>query len=236
MRSIIGQWMGWRVTFGVIGVVALMIMFALYRLLPILPSLFSGSLRTLPKLLRQPTLVGLYCFTFLILNSHYTAYSYIEPFVKEVGLVSEGFTTFLLLLFGCAGILGSVIFSYLGERANTKLLLGHSVAVMLCMALLQLTVTDHWAISTVLVIWGMSLMVVSLAMQVKVLNIDNDASDMIMSMFSGIINLGIGAGALIGAKVIHGAALTMVGYAGTGFAVCALLFIIWLLKKYPVLR
>ncbi len=236
LGRIIGQWLGWRVTFGVIGCVAMAIMFVLYRLLPPLPSLFSGSLGTLPKLLRKPTLLGLYLFTFLIFTAHYTAYSYIEPFVKVVGMVSENFTTFLLLLFGCAGILGSVIFSYLGERANTRLLISNTVVVMLCMALLQVASISHWVMAVLLLLWGMTLMVVSLAMQVKVLNIDNEASDMIMSMFSGIINLGIGAGALIGAKVIHASSLTMVGYAGTGFAVCALLFILWLLKKYPVIR
>ncbi|EPT8451569.1 sugar transporter [Vibrio fluvialis] len=236
LGRIIGQWLGWRVTFGVIGVTALLIMFALFRLLPTLPSLFSGSMKKLPELLRKPTLLGLYLFIFLLFTAHYTAYSYIEPFVKVVGQVSENFTTFLLLLFGGAGILGSVIFGYWGERANTKLLVSNTAVVMLCMVLLLLSASSPWGLSTLLLLWGTALMIVCLAMQVKVLNIDTNASDMIMSMFSGIINLGIGAGALIGAKVIHFSSLEAIGYVGSGFALLALLLIVTLLKKFPSIR
>ncbi|EKO3424254.1 sugar transporter [Vibrio fluvialis] len=236
LGRIIGQWLGWRVTFGVIGVTALLIMFALFRLLPTLPSLFSGSMKKLPELLRKPTLLGLYLFIFLLFTAHYTAYSYIEPFVKVVGQVSENFTTFLLLLFGGAGILGSVFFGYWGERANTKLLVSNTAVVMLCMVLLLLSASSPWGVSTLLLLWGTALMIVCLAMQVKVLNIDTNASDMIMSMFSGIINLGIGAGALIGAKVIHFSSLEAIGYVGSGFALLALLLIVTLLKKFPSIR
>lgn len=236
LGRIIGQWLGWRVTFGVIGVTALLIMFALFRLLPTLSSLFSGSMKKLPELLRKPTLLGLYLFIFLLFTAHYTAYSYIEPFVKVVGQVSENFTTFLLLLFGGAGILGSVIFGYWGERANTKLLVSNTAVVMLCMVLLLLSANSPWGVSTLLLLWGTALMIVCLAMQVKVLNIDTNASDMIMSMFSGIINLGIGAGALIGAKVIHFSSLEAIGYVGSGFALLALLLIVTLLKKFPSIR
>ncbi|EKO3372204.1 sugar transporter [Vibrio fluvialis] len=236
LGRIIGQWLGWRVTFGAIGVTALLIMFALFRLLPTLPSLFSGSMKKLPELLRKPTLLGLYLFIFLLFTAHYTAYSYIEPFVKVVGQVSENFTTFLLLLFGGAGILGSVIFGYWGERANTKLLVSNTAVVMLCMVLLLLSASSPWGVSTLLLLWGTALMIVCLAMQVKVLNIDTNASDMIMSMFSGIINLGIGAGALIGAKVIHFSSLEAIGYVGSGFALLALLLIVTLLKKFPSIR
>ncbi|ELS3714795.1 sugar transporter [Vibrio fluvialis] len=236
LGRIIGQWLGWRVTFGVIGVTALLIMFVLFRLLPTLPSLFSGSMKKLPELLRKPTLLGLYLFIFLLFTAHYTAYSFIEPFVKVVGQVSENFTTFLLLLFGGAGILGSVIFGYWGERANTKLLVSNTAVVMLCMVLLLLSANSPWGVSTLLLLWGTALMIVCLAMQVKVLNIDTNASDMIMSMFSGIINLGIGAGALIGAKVIHFSSLEAIGYVGSGFALLALLLIVTLLKKFPSIR
>lgn len=236
LGRIIGQWLGWRVTFGVIGVVALLIMFALLRLLPILPSLFSGSMKKLPELLRKPTLMGLYLFIFLLFTAHYSAYSYIEPFVKVVGQASENFTTFLLLLFGCAGILGSVIFGYWGEKANSKLLMSHTAVIIVCMALLLLSSRQPWSMSILLLLWGVALMVVCLAMQVKVLNIDTNASDMIMSMFSGIINLGIGAGALIGAQVIHFSSLNVIGYVGSGFTLLALLLMAALLKKFPAIR
>ncbi len=237
LGRIIGQWLGWRVTFGVIGITALVIMLSLYRLLPALPSLFSGSTKKqLPELLKNPALMGLYLFIFLIFTAHYTAYSYIEPFLKVIGHLSESFTTFLLLLFGAAGILGSVIFGRLGERANSKLLVVCSSLVIVSTALLYFAVPHTWSISLLLVVWSAALMIVSLVMQVKVLNINANASDMIMSMFSGIINLGIGAGALIGGQVIHLISLEQVGYIAALFALMSVIWISFMLKRFEVIR
>ncbi|PNH94767.1 sugar transporter [Vibrio diazotrophicus] len=236
LGRIIGQWLGWRVTFGVIGITALVIMFSLYRLLPVMPSLFTGSMKKLPELLKNPALMGLYLFIFMIFTAHYSAYSYIEPFLKTIGLLSENFTTFLLLLFGSAGIIGSVIFGNLGERPNTPILVGCTATVMVCTAMLYFAVPHLWSISILLVIWSPALMIVCLVMQVKVLNIDANASDMIMSMFSGIINLGIGAGALIGGKVILYMSLEGIGYVSAIFALLSLLWILFLMKRYTAIR
>ena len=236
LGRMIGQAFGWRVTFAVIGVVAFIILLVLARLLPKLPSLFTGSMKTLPTLLRNPMLMGLYLFIFLLFTAHYTAYSYIEPFMHDVAHISPGFTTLILLAFGGAGILGSIIFSYLGEKHNTSLLYGNVVLMIVCMAALVASVTFHWSIMIDVIVWGAALMVVSLCMQVKVLNINAEASDMIQSMYSGIINLGIGSGALIGAKVIQMSSVTWIGVAGVAFGVVGLGFIVFLLRRYPQLR
>lgn len=232
----IGQFAGWRITFAAIGFVALVIMLLLWRLLPALPSLLQDSGKTLPRLLRNRKLMGLYTFIFLLFTAHYTTYSYIEPFVQDIGMVSKSTTTILLLLFGGAGIVGSMLFSRYGETHNTPLLMSQLVLMIACTGGMLFAVNHTWSLMMTVMFWGTALMVATLAIQVKVLSIDPNASDMIQSMYSGIINLGIGSGALIGSQVIQISSLNNIGFAGMGFAIVALLLMVLLMRKYPELR
>lgn len=228
---IIGQLMGWRTTFAFIAVIALIIMLLMYRMLPNLPSLFSGSMSKVPEVLRNRSLLGMYLFIFLVFSAHYTAYSYIEPFLYQVGGASGQFTTTVLLLFGVAGILGSVLFSYLGDKANAQMLVSSVVIVTCCMGVLYLVIPNkYWLIGCVL-LWGAALMIIGLSMQIRVLNVDGSAADIIMSLYSGIINLGIGAGALIGSQVILVVGLESVGLSGAVLGVCAFGVVIMILKN-----
>ncbi len=228
---IVGQLMGWRTTFALIAVIAVIIMLVMFRLLPNLPSLFSGSLSKVPEVLRNRALLSMYLFIFVVFSAHYTAYSYIEPFLKDIGTASGQFTTVILLLFGMAGILGSVLFSYFGDRANTLMLVSSVVIMTLCMSMLYLvTPHDYWLIGCVL-LWGAALMIIGLSMQIRVLNVDDSAADIIMSLYSGIINLGIGAGALIGGQVIQLIGLGSVGFSGGLLGICAFVIIMMILKR-----
>lgn len=231
---LIGQWFGWRATFGAIGVIATVVFLLQARLLPNLPSLFQGSFRKVPELLKNPLLVCLYLFIFLVFTAHYTAYSYIEPFMRQVGEISENFATFVLLLFGGAGILGSVIFSRWGDRHSTLLMIISAIIMLISTLALLTVIASPWALSLNAVIWGTALMLLIIAAQAKILMVDVHAQDMLMSMFSGIINLGIGAGALIGGYAVVHISLSSVGFVGAVVSFLALLLILFMSKRYFV--
>ncbi|MGO3666595.1 MAG: sugar transporter [Psychrobacter sp.] len=235
LGRLIGQWFGWRATFGSIGVVASIVFILQARLLPILPSMFQGSFRKVPELLKNPLLVCLYLLILLVFTAHYTAYSYIEPFMRQVGAVSENAATFVLLLFGIAGIVGSVIFSRWGDKFNTRLMLISTILMLVSMLVLSLAVTSVWAISLIAMLWGAALMLLIISMQAKVIMIDVNAQDMLMSMFSGIINLGIGTGALFGGYAVMHISLSSVGYVGAIIAGVALLLLIFMIKRFSEL-
>lgn len=232
----IGQLLGWRITFAVIGAVALVTMLLLLKLLPKLPSEHTGSLKSVPMLFRRPALVALYVLIAVTVTAHYTAYSYIEPFIQSVASLSGGFTTFLLLIFGAAGIVGSILFSLYGNKYPATFLLGAIALITLSMLLLYLSATHTLAISTLCIIWGMAMMVIGLAVQVRVLALAPDATDVAMSLLSGIYNIGIGAGALLGNQVSLHLNMASVGYVGGGIGVCSLLWCALSMKRYPQLR
>lgn len=229
---VIGQFLGWRVTFLCIGVVALFTMVALIRFLPRLPSEHSGSLKSLPVLFKRPALVGMFALTVLVVTAHFAAYSYIEPFVRDVAHQSQNFATVLLLIFGAAGIIGSVIFS----RYSTKLsliFLPSAIALMtLCLLLLLPMGGNAWSLITLSVFWGIAMMCISLGMQVKVIDLAPDATDLAMAIFSGIFNIGIGGGALLGNQVIVHMGMTRIGYVGAVIGAIAFILCLYLFRRY----
>ena len=233
---VVGQYLGWRTTFGAIGLSALVLMIMLVRILPRLPSEHTGSLSSVPMLFRRPALVSMYLLVTLVVTAHYTAYSYIEPFMQNVAHSSGNFTTLLLLLFGSAGIVGSVLFSTLGNKFPSGLLIAAIALITLCMGLLIFAAVRPAAISTLCVVWGMAMMMIGLGMQVRVLSLAPDATDVAMSLMSGIYNIGIGAGALLGNQVSLHLSMAEVGNVGGMIGLVALLWCIYIFRRYPQLR
>lgn len=233
---VVGQYLGWRTTFGAIGLSALVLMIMLVRILPRLPSEHTGSLSSVPMLFRRPALVSMYLLVTLVVTAHYTAYSYIEPFMQTVAHSSGNFTTLLLLLFGSAGIVGSLLFSTLGNKFPSGLLIAAIALITLCMGLLIFAAVRPAAISTLCVVWGMAMMMIGLGMQVRVLSLAPDATDVAMSLMSGIYNIGIGAGALLGNQVSLHLSMAEVGNVGGMIGLVALLWCVYIFRRYPQLR
>ncbi|EID9396438.1 sugar transporter [Salmonella enterica] len=231
---VVGQYFGWRTTFFAISMGALITLLCLIKLLPKLPSEHSGSLKSLPLLFRRPALMSLYVLTVVVVTAHYTAYSYIEPFVQNVAGLSANFATVLLLILGGAGIIGSLVFGKLGNR-HASSLVSIAIALLVVCLLLLLPAADSEAHLAILsIFWGIAIMVIGLGMQVKVLALAPDATDVAMALFSGIFNIGIGAGALAGNQVSLHWSMSAIGYIGAIPACAALVWAVLIFRKWPV--
>jgi len=231
---IVGQYFGWRTTFFAIGMGALVTLVCLIKLLPALPSEHSGSLKSLPLLMRRPALLSIYLLTVIVVTAHYTAYSYIEPFVQFVAGFSANFATLLLLILGGAGIIGSVLFGKLGNQHASLLVSGAIGLLLACLLLLMPAAGSENHLAILSLFWGVAIMIIGLGMQVKVLALAPDATDVAMSLFSGIFNLGIGAGALVGNQISLHVSMSAIGYLGAIPALVALIWSVLIFRKWPV--
>ncbi|HBU6129956.1 sugar transporter [Enterobacter sp. 168J2] len=231
---IVGQYFGWRTTFFAIGMGALVTLVCLIKLLPKLPSEHSGSLKSLPLLMRRPALLSIYLLTVIVVTAHYTAYSYIEPFVQVVAGFSANFATLLLLILGGAGIIGSVLFGKLGNQHASTLVSSAIGLLLACLVLLLPASGSESQLAILSLFWGVAIMIIGLGMQVKVLALAPDATDVAMSLFSGIFNLGIGAGALVGNQISLHVSMSAIGYLGAIPALVALIWSVLIFRKWPV--
>ena len=229
LGRVVGQSFGWQLSFLLIGVCAAGVMLVLAKNLPALPSQNTGSLSSLPSLFKRRNLMLLYAMTVLIITAHFTAYSYIEPFVLQVGGFKAEQVTIVLSLYGLAGFAASYLFGKWFAKSQRLFMLG-AVAVILLSALLLLPFASFpYAVYALVFIWGVAIVIVSLGMVSKVLAFASDATDVANSIYSGLYNVGIGGGALLGHYVTVWFGLSNIGIAGAllaaaGLAVCGLLF------------
>ena len=224
LGRVVGELLGWRTTFGAIGVVALVVMLVLWRLLPLLPSENAGSASSIPVLLRRPALMATYALLIVIVTAQFTVYSYIEPLVQQVGGLSSHITTIVLLVFGGMGIVGSMCFSAFGLRYPRSFLLIALAVLTACLWLLLPSTAWLPGLYVVAAVWGVAMLCMALALQAKVLRLASDATDVGMSLFSGLFNVGIGAGALLGSQVGTHAGMQYLGMVGGSLAVVGVLW------------
>lgn len=222
LGRVVGQLLGWRMTFIGIAVCATLALVMLWRLLPVLKSEHSGSLASVPLLFKRPELVSLYMLTIIVVTAHFTAYSYIEPFIQTVAGLSANFTTLMLLLFGAAGIIGSILFSRYSERFPSGFFMGAIGLLAISLLLLLPASGNETTLTLLCVIWGMAIMAIGLSMQAKVLSLAPDATDVSMAIFSGLYNFGIGGGALLGNQVSLHLGMANIGFVGAPLALIAL--------------
>lgn len=226
LGRLIGQWLGWRMTFAAIGVAALLAMILLWWILPKLASRDVGSLASLPSIGRNVPLLVVYALTVICVTAHFTAYSYIEPSMLVLNQFEPTFATGILLAFGVAGLVASWLFGHYYDR-NPRLFLTLAI-VTLVIALVSVWLLSAWWIGSqvgwmlLTAMWGLAITGITLALQIRVLKLAPAATDVAMSIFSGIYNVGIGGGAFIGALVISGLGLSWVGLVGAGIGLIAL--------------
>lgn len=227
----IGESYGWRNTFALIAIGASVVCLILAKTLPRLPSVNSGSLSSLKVLFKRPSLMMVFALTVLVITAQFTAYSYIEPFSLNIAHFSTSQTTTLLLIYGAAGFLGSYLFGKFSQK-SPKLPIPLSSTILAISMLLLIPLSSNFTYFSILsLFWGMAIICFSLAQQAKTLNLAPDATDVAMAIYSGLYNVGIGGGALLGGWVTTHYGLMNIGVMGGILAVLGTILALILVQR-----
>ena len=235
LGRLIGQWLGWRMTFAAIGFFALLTALLLAWMLPKLPSKNVGSLASLPQLGRNAPLLLMYALTVVTVTAHFSAYSYVEPYLLQINQFSANFATLVLLVFGLSGFVASFLFGHFYERYPRVFLGAALVGLLTALFGVTLVTGSHALWLLLAVAWGGCMTSISLELQFQVLKLAPKATDVAMAIFSGIYNVGIGGGALVGSWVIGAWGLGVVGNVGAIITLVAILLALWGMANHGML-
>lgn len=230
----VGLMVGWRVTFLLIAILSAIVLCLLAAFLPKVPSDNNISLKTLPTLVSTPALLCIFVMTALTITGHFTAYSYIEPFLGQAAGFTNGEITMVLSAFGVIGIIVSVLFSKYYDRHQFAFLRVAVLGICICTLLLGISSGNSFIMVCTCLLWGLSINCFNISLQSCIIDYSPFGTAIAMSIYSGIYNVGIGAGALVGGIVCSNIGIPFVGYVGGAVSLVSALF--FLLTVTPVLK
>lgn len=224
LGRMLGLVAGWRAAFAALGCLAALIFVGMWWRFPTLER--QADIPSRKALAAQifhcrPLLV-IYFTTAVIVTGHYTGYSYIEPFMIQVVKMPAQAITLTLSLFGVAGLLGSAITTK-WYQGHPRLLIRAACFAIPCVMMLLLpgSGVSPYLLGALCIVWGIAMTVFNISFQNEILILFPTDSAVPMSLYSGIFNLGIGAGAAVGAMVVDHNLLPYTGLVGGAIAIIA---------------
>ncbi|MEU4422130.1 MFS transporter [Actinoplanes sp. NPDC024001] len=217
----LGQQAGWRTAFLTVAGLALVAMAGVAVLLPTTaPRDGHAAAGAAPDARAFWLLI---IVTGITITGVFTAYTYLTPFLTDIGGFSASTVSALLLVFGVTGLGGVALAGYLADRHPR-------LAVRLPVALLALTLLGlplagaHPAAVIGLVgLWGFALPQVPTTFQSQMLVVAPGSTDLASATLSGVYNLGIAGGALLGGLLLPHTGLRGVYLTGGAVLIAAFL-------------
>lgn len=232
LGRVIGLALGWRMTFLVIALIALATLVFLIVVFPRMENPGTFTVKRVPEIFRNRKITGMYIALILVVTGIYTGYSFIEPFLKEFGGFSEDTVTIALTVYGAAGILGSILFSKLYADHRFSFMAIAFAGNAAALYLLGPTVSVVLALMAVMAFWGICATSFNVSFQNELLKASpSDASPIVMSLYSGLFNVGIASGSMIGGFVTDMSGVQDISVVGALFALVATVFVVTYLIK-----
>ena len=202
--TFLGSLFSWRVSFAVAAALALLALIAQGLTLPSLPSRDGLQVRALLSFLARKNARRSMLLLGLVVAAHFSAYTYIAPFLGREAGYSAGAITSILLGFGLVGMLANFAMAS-GVARHLRASLG---TVVLLMVIAQLALPQLQGAGVVLAVlaWGIAYGAIPLGvstwMQLTSPQLPEASSAMLVTMFQ----VAIASGSLFGGWMVdhHG--------------------------------
>lgn len=233
--TLLGDLFSWRVSFAVTAGLALLALIAQGLTLPSLPSRDGLQVRALLSFLARRNARRSMLLLALVVAAHFSAYTYIAPFLgREAGYSASAITS-ILLGFGLVGMLANFAMAR-GVARHLRLSLGAVIVLMVIaqLALPQLRGSSA-AVALAVLVWGVAYgsipLGVSTWMQLTSPQLPEASSAMLVTMFQ----VAIASGSLFGGLMVDHQGVPSALWLGAGIGVLGLaLMLSFGLRKAPI--
>ncbi|TBL71351.1 MFS transporter [Paenibacillus thalictri] len=205
----------WKTIFAGIGVLGLLAILMIWLTIPQTDGEEPVPLGKQFALLKEPKIAIALSVTFFWIAGYAIVYTYISPFLLKITGMSEQTVSAALFAFGIASLLGSKIGGYSTDRwgAPRTLIAGmllHAAALVM----LSLTAHSPFIVFGLLILWSFTAWSSGPTQQYHLLTLAPNASGIMLSLNTSVLQIAMAAGAGIGGVIVDHASLTSTSWLG----------------------
>lgn len=221
----VGQQLGWRLTFALVGIIGLVTIAAIAVMVPEVETR-TGSLRSEFAAFRRGQVWWTLLITTVGFASLFTVLSYVAPLLTEVAGYSEGSVSWVLVLFGLGATFGNLVGGRLADWRPYRTLAVGFVAQAVVFGLLFLFADHAWVAAAGVFSFAFVGFVMSAPIQTRGILAAGGGASMASAAMQAAFNIGNAMGAVLGGLVID---------AGFGYASPALVALVLALLGLAIL-
>ncbi|MFG2848131.1 MFS transporter [Kitasatospora sp. NPDC048296] len=201
--TLLGQHLSWRAPFAAVALLSAVAALALYRLLPRhQPAPAAERPAATPR--PAPAALALALATTVLgWGAIFVPYTFIAPYLETVSGFGQSTVTLLLLLFGAASAVGSVLGGRAGDRHPGAALPLTLVLLATVLALVRGVGHSQTLTVVLLICWGVSAFALVPTLQARVVAIAGPTSALAATLNIAAFNLGIAAGSALGEVMVN---------------------------------
>lgn len=211
----LGNVMGWRFVFwlsALVGVATLVVQIAV---LPRLPARGSPDIRTLFRLLGQPSIALVLAGIVVVISGHFAGFTYVRPFLEQIPKLSVEAISLVLLAYGVGGFFGNFAGGAITARsAKASVIFGAFLIALVGVSLLFVGASPL-ASAIAVGLWGFAFGALPVGFQTWLVRVaPEEEAESAGGLIVAAFQIAIASGAIFGGLLVDGfGTLGVIAYA-----------------------
>ncbi|SDJ23904.1 Predicted arabinose efflux permease, MFS family [Nonomuraea maritima] len=230
----LGDVVGWRAAFAIAAAATLLVVVAQTVLLPGIPPDGRTHLRDLVAVVKRRAARFGMAAGAVVFIGQFAAWTYITPFLTDHTHLSSSVISLLYVLYGCAGIAGSLVAGSLFRRGVIGSFAGTATAVAALLVGLASAGTMPWTAGLLFVLWGLFWGVVNPGTLVWILDAAHETPEAASAVNVTNLQIALAVGSGLGAVLVSSTTLPAL-FLTAGFIVLAAAVLAGLAARFVTL-
>jgi MFS transporter, DHA1 family, inner membrane transport protein len=231
----LGAWLGlrygWHVPVAGVAAISLLMVALLLAWLPRDIAAPGASFKGLRPLLSQPAVLWTLGLTLLYFVAIFLVFAYIGPVLQALVPMSGERLSLTLMLFGLAGVAGTVLGGWANDRFSARRTLTLQLTVLASMmVLVPFTRGSYPLLVAVFVVWGIAGFGMMTPQQSRLAALSPMQAPILLSLNTSMLYFGTALGAAIGGAVSGAVGFERLAWVGVPFALAGLLSL-WISRR-----